>query len=71
MPYWISRLPLSCGEYRPVNKINGLKQKYLLKKAMQGILPKELIWRGKAGFGAPVRAWLRDDLLGMEAIPAF
>ena len=43
-------------------KINGLKQKYLLKRAMEGILPKEIIWRGKAGFGAPIRNWLHGDL---------
>jgi len=43
-------------------KINGLKQKYLFKRAMEGILPREVIWRGKAGFGAPIRNWLHGDL---------
>jgi len=47
-------------------KINGLKQKYLLKRAMKNILPEEVIWRGKAGFGAPIRTWLREDLLDLE-----
>lgn len=46
-------------------KINGLKQKYLFKRAMEGILPHSVIWRGKAGFGAPVRSWLRGDLRDM------
>lgn len=46
-------------------KINGLHQKYLFKRAMGGILPHEVIWRGKAAFGAPIRTWLRTDLRGM------
>jgi len=46
-------------------KINGLKQKYLFKKAMEGTLPHNVIWRGKAGFGAPIRTWLQRDLREM------
>ncbi len=29
---------------------------------MQGVLPDEVIWRPKAGFGAPLRAWIDRDL---------
>ena len=32
---------------------------------MEGILPEEVIWRPKAGFGAPVRSWLVNDLKPM------
>lgn len=46
-------------------KIKGITQKYLFKRAMEGILPDSVIWRGKAGFGAPVRSWLREDLREM------
>jgi asparagine synthase (glutamine-hydrolysing) len=46
-------------------KIRGMTQKYLFKRAMEGILPHEVIWRGKAGFGAPIRAWLHGDLREM------
>ena len=46
-------------------KIKGLKRKYLLKKAAESLLPKEIVWRKKAGFGAPVRSWLRTDLRPM------
>jgi asparagine synthase (glutamine-hydrolysing) len=46
-------------------KVRGMKQKYLFKKAMEGILPREVIWRGKAGFGAPIRNWLKRDLKPM------
>lgn len=36
--------------------------KYLLKRAMEPWLPREVIYRPKAGFGAPLRKWLQDDL---------
>ena len=56
-------------------KIKGLKRKYILKKAFESVLPKEVLWRKKAGFGAPLRSWLRtslkplvDDLLAAETI---
>jgi asparagine synthase (glutamine-hydrolysing) len=56
-------------------KIKGLKRKYILKKAVEEILPKEIIWRKKAGFSAPVRSWMRtslkpliDELLSEETI---
>lgn len=43
-------------------KIKGLKRKYILKKAVEKILPKEVIWRKKAGFSAPIRSWIRTSL---------
>lgn len=35
--------------------------KYLLKKAVEGIIPDELIYRKKMGFGAPMADWLRGS----------
>ena len=35
--------------------------KYLLKKASEGILPKEVIYRKKQGFAAPIKEWLRNE----------
>ena len=29
---------------------------------MEAYLPKEVIYRPKTGFGAPLRRWMRDDL---------
>lgn len=37
---------------------NGVA-KYLLKKAVEGVIPHELIYRKKMGFGAPMADWLR------------
>jgi asparagine synthase (glutamine-hydrolysing) len=46
-------------------KIKGLKRKFILKKAVESILPREVIYRKKAGFGAPIRSWLRGTLTPM------
>lgn len=46
-------------------KLNGTTRKYAFKKSMEGIVPKEIIWRKKAGFGAPIRSWLSKDLKPM------
>ena len=36
--------------------------KYLLKKAVEGIIPDEIIYRRKQGFGVPISNWFRGDL---------
>ena len=46
-------------------KLKGLKRKYILKKAAEKLLPRDIVWRKKAGFGAPVRSWLRGPLRPM------
>ncbi|MEK6337543.1 MAG: asparagine synthase (glutamine-hydrolyzing) [Acidobacteriota bacterium] len=59
----------------PSLKLHGLKRKYILKKAAEKLLPREIVWRKKAGFGAPIRSWLRgplqpmvEDLLSAETV---
>jgi len=49
----------------PRLKLRGLRRKYVFKRSMEGVLPKEVIWRPKAGFGAPVRSWLVGELAPM------
>lgn len=46
-------------------KLRAWRRKYIFKRSQQGILPKEVIWRPKAGFGAPVRSWLTGELAPM------
>jgi asparagine synthase (glutamine-hydrolysing) len=43
-------------------KIKGGETKYILKKVAEKYLPKEVIYREKSGFGAPVRKWVNHDL---------
>lgn len=46
-------------------KQRGAVGKWILKKAMEPYLPREIIYRPKTGFGAPLRRWIRDDLSEM------
>jgi asparagine synthase (glutamine-hydrolysing) len=46
----------------PEMKLRGFKRKYILKRALETLLPHDVVWRKKAGFGAPIRAWLRGAL---------
>jgi len=43
-------------------KMKRLIKKYILKKAIKDLIPKENIHRGKMGFGIPVGEWFRNDL---------
>jgi asparagine synthase (glutamine-hydrolysing) len=43
-------------------KIRGGVSKYLLKKALEGVLPAEVLHRKKQGFGAPVSEWFAGEL---------
>jgi len=43
-------------------KMKGLIKKYILKKAVKDLIPKENIHRRKMGFGMPVGRWFRSDL---------
>jgi asparagine synthase (glutamine-hydrolysing) len=57
-------------------KVRGMTTKYVLRKAMAGVLPPEILTRRKMGFPVPVGAWFRgpyrhvlDDLvLGDRAL---
>ncbi|HYL97900.1 MAG TPA: asparagine synthase (glutamine-hydrolyzing) [Blastocatellia bacterium] len=50
----------------PANlKLRRLTRKYIFKRAAEQWLPGEIVHRKKAGFGAPVRAWLAKDLRPM------
>jgi len=46
----------------PHYKLKGNETKYLLKKVAEKYLPKEVIYRPKTGFGAPVREWILNDM---------
>ena len=59
----------------PDLKLRGFKRKYILKRALEKVLPHDVVWRKKAGFGAPIRSWLRgplkplvDDLLSEATV---
>lgn len=48
-------------------KIRGHRKKYVLTKALEGILPSDILRREKRGFGAPLGEWLRNELAPLTA----
>jgi asparagine synthase (glutamine-hydrolysing) len=57
-------------------KLKGMTTNYILKRAFEGILPREIVRRKKHGFGVPVGRWFRaglkdflcDTILSPEAL---
>lgn len=46
----------------PHMKLRGKHGKYIVKKAVEGLIPHDIIHRRKMGFPTPITAWLmRDD----------
>ncbi len=41
-------------------KLKGVQTKYIVKKLSEKMLPNEVIYRKKSGFGVPISEWLRD-----------
>jgi asparagine synthase (glutamine-hydrolysing) len=43
-------------------KLHGMQTKYLLKKVAARLVPKEVVYRRKMGFGVPIGRWLREEM---------
>jgi asparagine synthase (glutamine-hydrolysing) len=49
-------------------KVEGRSGKHVLKRALEELLPRDLLYRRKRGFGAPVERWFRGaSARGLEA----
>ncbi|MGH9800783.1 MAG: asparagine synthase (glutamine-hydrolyzing), partial [Blastocatellia bacterium] len=46
-------------------KLRGQTTKHILKQAMSGLIPDQIINRPKMGFGVPLRKWLNNELREM------
>jgi asparagine synthase (glutamine-hydrolysing) len=46
----------------PGMKVRDGVGKYVLKKAVEDVLPRHIVYRKKQGFGAPVAEWFKGDL---------
>jgi asparagine synthase (glutamine-hydrolysing) len=44
-------------------KLRGRSKKYVLRRAMRGLLPEPILERPKMGFGVPIDVWFRRDLV--------
>jgi asparagine synthase (glutamine-hydrolysing) len=40
--------------------------KYILKKALEPVLPNDILYRQKKGFGVPVANWFRQGALALD-----
>lgn len=56
----IARMPSSL-------KLSGKTGKYIFKKALEPVLPREILTRPKQGFGVPLAEWFRDNLKAATA----
>lgn len=43
-------------------KVEGTSGKHILKRSLEEILPHDLLYSRKRGFGAPIREWFRNGL---------
>jgi len=43
-------------------KLKGFTTKYIFRKAIEGLVPKRVVWRGKQGYALPVKHLLRGQL---------
>jgi asparagine synthase (glutamine-hydrolysing) len=58
---WLASLPSSL-------KVRGLEGKWLLKKAMEPRLPRDVLYRPKMGFAVPLPRWIRCPLSAREEV---
>jgi asparagine synthase (glutamine-hydrolysing) len=61
-PFLDHRLMEFAASLPPRFKLRGGADKVLLKSALRGILPDEILDRSKMGFAMPLNRWLREDL---------
>ncbi|KAA0549514.1 asparagine synthase (glutamine-hydrolyzing) [Bacillus sp. BGMRC 2118] len=50
------------SQLQPSYTVHNNQTKYILRKAMEGILPPSVLSRRKLGFPVPIKHWLRNEL---------
>lgn len=64
-PFLDHRVIEFCMKLHPDLKLNGLNEKYLLKKLMKGNLPNEILNRPKQAYRAPIKStFISEELPG-------
>ena len=62
-PFLDHRVIEFCMKLPPDLKLNGLNEKYLLKKMMKGRLPQSILNRSKQAYRAPIKStFISEDL---------
>lgn len=52
-------------------KLRRGKTKFLLKRALEPILPRQILQRPKKGFGLPIGEWFATDKIKLDGYPKF
>ncbi len=65
-PFLDHRVIEFCMQLSPDLKLNGLNEKYLLKKMMKGRLPESILNRSKQAYRAPIKSVFISDHLPEE-----
>ncbi len=47
-------------------KFNNGQTKYILKKALAAVLPVDILYRSKKGFGIPIGKWFKDQVVAID-----
>ena len=70
-PFLDHRVIEFCMQLSPDLKLNGLNEKYLLKKMMKGKLPESILNRSKQAYRAPIKSVFISDHLPEEVAELF
>lgn len=62
VPFLDHRIIEFCANIPSSLKLKGFSTKYIFRKAIQGILPDKIVFRGKQGYSFPSKNWLRGQM---------
>jgi asparagine synthase (glutamine-hydrolysing) len=62
MPFMDTELAAVTARLPDSWRIRGFTQKYILRRMMAGVLPKEILGRPKAGLRVPISTWFRGPM---------
>ncbi len=65
VPFLDHRLVELAYSLPPRLKVNGMNEKYILRKAMHQFVPKDVLARKKQRFYVPIDRWIKDELKPM------
>lgn len=65
VPYIDEKVVEFSAKLPPHMKLRNGETKWILKKVAERYLPHDVIYRPKTGFGAPIRTWIKKDMLPM------
>lgn len=60
VPFLDHELLEFCASIPPKLKMRRLQEKYILRRAMNDMIPPEILWRRKRGLNAPFSQWMQN-----------